>query len=220
MQKSLTKLLDLLFENSCLICNGSSKKNMVCDSCEKSFVSREHNYFKTFEQIRVYSWGYYEGKIREGIIQLKNGNKKLAGYFCKILVNFWHNIPDLTRQKDCLVIPVPSHKQRIKERGYCQTTIIARELSKNLGFNFTDNFVRRIKETSYMTGLNNIKERIENIKNAFEVTGENPDKKNILIIDDILTSGNTMCELAKTIHRKYPKINLIGLTIASGDTYS
>ena len=156
----------------------------------------------------------------EGIIKLKSGKKDLANYFGKKLTGFWNKITAQTENKNPLVIPVPSHKKRIKERGYCQSTLIAKEFSNNLRLDFSTDLLKRKKETQYMNSLFNIKERQLNIKNAFELIGSIQGKENIIIIDDILTSGSTMCEIAKTIHAKYPNIILLGLTVASGDTYN
>lgn len=218
MQNLLTKVIDLLYENSCLICNKSSKTNQVCSICENSFIQREENNLKSFPEIKVYSWGLYDGKLRQGIISLKAGKRKLANYFSKKLFDFWDSLNEM-KDKNYLVIPVPSHKKRIKERGYCQSTLIAKSFANSTDQNFLGDFVIRTKETKHMNNLENVNERLENIKDAFYIKDLGFEEKNILIIDDILTSGSTMCELARTIHKKYPEINLTGLTIASGDKY-
>lgn len=219
MQNLLLKIADLLYENSCLICNEASKASLVCKKCEQDFIERKNNHIKRFEEITVFSWGLYEGRLREGIISLKAGKRKLADYFTNKLTVFWNKLNKDVKYKDYLVIPMPSHNKRIRERGYCQSTLIAKHFAESLNFNFSNQFATRIKETLFMNNLLNINERIENIKGAFKITDENPKENNILIIDDILTSGTTICELARAIHTKYPDKNLIGLTIASGDTY-
>lgn len=220
MKSFLDKLLRLLYENECLICKDTSKSNLVCENCELDFKQRKQNPCKYFENLAVYSWLYYEGKARDGIIKLKNGEKKLALYFSNKLVVFWKRILSKTQKSEYIIIPVPSHKNRIKERGYCQSTLIGKEFAKTLQLNFSPNFVSRIKDTKHMNNLKNVNERYLNIKNSFKITGTKPSEKNLLIIDDILTSGNTICELARTIHSIYPDLNITGLTIASGDTYS
>ena len=219
MFKLLKSLAGLLYENSCLICNKGTKDLTVCKVCEKDFKERNENSTKYLELITVYSFGYYESKLRQGIINLKNGKKDLAKYFAEILTMFWKKSNNI-KQNDYLVIPVPSHKKRIKERGYCQASLIGEEFAQQLNYDFSNKFVIREKETAFMNSLENITERKKNIKNAFKVIKNNKSLNNILIIDDILTSGNTMCEIAKTIKQLYPDVNLVGLTIASGDTYT
>ena len=219
MSSFFNKLTELIFENSCLICNKTSKDFVVCGNCESDFVERKQNYIKYFQGITVLSWGLYNGQLREGILKLKGGKKELATYFSKKLIEFWIKIPEQIKHKDYVVIPVPSHKKRIKERGFCQSTLIANKFAKSSKKDFSGQFILRTKETKFMNSLQDINERIKNIKNAFKVREQIPKGKDILIIDDILTSGSTMCEVARTIHEKYPEINLVGLTVASGDTY-
>ena len=218
LQKSLSKFIELLFENSCLICRKSSKESLVCNKCENEFTLRKNNYIKQLNGIKVFSWGLYDGRLRAGIISLKASQKKLACYFAKKLAGFWKQTGENKNYKDFLVIPIPSHQKRIKERGYCQVSLIAEEFAKITGLQYANNFVKRTKETSYMNSLKNITERQENIKGAFEINAELPHEK-ILIIDDIVTSGSTILELARTIKNKYPQAEITGLTVASGDTY-
>ena len=218
MHKVIIKIIDLIYENSCAICGSSSQNYIVCKPCEASFIKREHN-LKQFKEINVYSWGLYDGKLRDGIINLKSGRKKLASYFSKVLSDFWITI-NKDKNMDYLVISVPSYKKRIKERGYCQSSLIAKSFAEHTGKGFSDKFIIRTKETKYMNSLNNLNERVKNIQNAFSIAQSLQEIKNLLIIDDILTSGSTICEVAKTVKKAYPGANLIGLTIASGDTYN
>ena len=223
MLKFFEKFIDSLYDDTCLICNKVSHKTVVCRACEESFNIRGPNQMrKNLQGITVYSWGIYEGSLRDGILKLKGGKRNLAEFFTKKLTAFWTKLPKEITSKDFTVIPVPSHKKRIKERGYCQTTLIADLLSKQIGYNFRNNIVIRTKETKYMNALNNINERIQNIQDAFKVTSDFSEEnvKNILVIDDIVTSGSTMNELVKTIQKQNQGINLVGLTIASGDTYN
>lgn len=219
MLKIFTRFTDLIFENSCIICNESSKQNPICLSCENAFIIRnENNNVKSFDEITVYSWGVYENKLRDGIIALKTGKKKLANYFAKKLADFWKTLPRKNRERNYLVVPSPSHKQRIKERGYCQTTLMAAKFAEVTGSAFSNNLITRKKQTRYMNSLNDINERRENIKDAFEII--NPiNAKHILVIDDILTSGSTLCEFTRIINKAYPHINILGLTVAAGDKY-
>lgn len=220
MASFISKIFKLLYENECALCKKASGGNLVCIECELDFIERKQNYSKYFETITIYSWAYYKGKIRDGIIELKKGKKELAKYFSIKLGNFWERIQNKILRNEYIVIPVPSHKNRIKERGYCQSTLLSKEFAKILQLNFSCNFVSRIKDTKHMNSLQNVNERYLNIKDAFEIIGPKPYEKNLLIIDDILTSGSTICELARTIHGVYPDLHLVGLTIASGDTYS
>lgn len=220
MNNLIKKLFVLLYDNQCLICKEVFEGHFVCKNCEMDFKERKTNHSKYFGALSVYSWAYYEGKLRDGIIKLKNGEKKLVNYFCSKLVDFWGEIKKEILNNEHLVIPTPSHKNRIKERGYCQSSLICKEFAKILKLNFSSKFISRIKDTKHMNSLQNVNDRFLNIKDAFKVIGPKPRENNLIIIDDILTSGSTICELARTIHCVYPELNIVGLTIASGDTYT
>ncbi len=219
MKNLLKKLFDLIYDNSCLICNNPSNDLAVCTNCEINFIERKEIYIKCFNELSVYSWGFYTGKLRDAIIELKSGKKKLAQYFAKRLSDFWNLVAENLKNDNYLVIPIPSHTKRIKERGYCQSSLIASEFAKIQKLRFSNNFIARVKETEYMNKLSSINDRQRNIKDSFKVINQFSSHKNILIIDDILTSGSTICEAARTIHNIYPHINLIGITVASGDKY-
>ena len=220
MLKTFTQFINLIFENACLMCSESCYQNRIWKNCENNFTLRnKNNNVKIFNEITVYSWGMYDGKLRDGIIALKAGKKKLANFFSNRLVSCWNNLPEEIRNKHYIAHPVPSHKKRIKERGYCQTSLMSKKFSQMTGLIFSDSLIKRRKQTQFMNNLDNINARKENIKNAFEII--NPiNVKNILVIDDILTSGNTLCEIAKTIHKAYPNTNILGLTVAAGDRYN
>lgn len=224
MKEFLTRFINLVFENACLICNKPSGSLEVCTKCSNDFKERKGNHAKYLNNITVYSFGYYDGKLRDGIINLKNGKKKLAVYFSKLLVDFWERLNLKIQNNNLIVVPVPSHKKRIHERGYCQTSLIAREFAKNLSLKYSNDLLIRTKNTKHMNNLKNINERIENIKDAF-ITNEGVSNlqfltSNLVIIDDIVTSGSTMCEIANTIYRSKPNAKLHGLTIASGDVWN
>src|SRR3989338_5598340 len=222
MAHFLSNFFHLIYENSCLVCNQGAKDLFVCLNCDSSFLERKENHLKSFKEynLEIFSWGYYEGNLRSGIIELKNGKKKLAKYFAQKIHGFWNEINISSITKGAIVIAVPSSKKRIKERGYCQTSLIAEEFAKLQLLKFIDNFVIRKKETSFMNKLENLEERQKNIKDAFELTRNFVPTKSILLIDDILTSGSTLCELSKTIHETYPEIKITGLTVAAGDRFN
>ncbi len=212
----IKKIISLIYENSCAVCGSSSKELIICHSCEKDFKVRSEIYKRDLDSITVFSWGFYDGSLRSAIIALKNNKKDLANYFASKLSKYWENLN--VSKEDFLILPVPSHKRRLKERGYCQTELIAEEISRNLNLRFSKNHIERIKETKFMNSLNLI-ERKENIAGAFKIVKDISSEKDILIIDDILTTGSTFEEISRTIKSENPEANLIGLTIASGDDW-
>jgi ComF family protein len=109
------------------------------------------------------------------------------------------SFPDIDFTDYSLIIPVPLHIKRLRERGFNQSLVLARavEHKRQIPVNFS--VLKRHKFTLTQTGSNR-NERKENIKGAFEVTDKKKiDGKNIILIDDVYTTGATINECAKTL---------------------
>lgn len=111
------------------------------------------------------------------------------------------------------IIPVPISKERMKERGYNQSELIAKEMAKKVGIKFNNTQIIKIHDNSRQSDLNK-EQRRENVKGKYKIN-ENikNENKSILLFDDIITTGNTLKECAKLLSRTKP--NKIGVfTIA------
>lgn len=98
--------------------------------------------------------------------------------------------------KPDLLIPVPLHNQRLRERGFNQATEIARPIARQLGCYLDVNSCRRTKTTAPQSELSK-KDRMKNVKGAFEVL--KPVSGHVAIIDDVMTTGSTAHEFATTL---------------------
>jgi ComF family protein len=100
-----------------------------------------------------------------------------------------------------LILPAPIHHLRKAERGYNQTDYVAKGLSISLNVPYSARTVKRIKYTESQTKLN-MNERAQNVSNAFKVTTSKKIKgKNILIVDDICTTGATILECGIVLYK-------------------
>ena len=108
------------------------------------------------------------------------------------------------------------HTKRKRKRGYNQAEIIAKHLGKALGIKVDSKAVVRVKETTHQKTLND-QERRENLKQAFCVTKDLSEFKNLLIVDDIYTTGSTINEIANTIRLKFAcKVWFLTISIGQG----
>ena len=98
-----------------------------------------------------------------------------------------------------LIIPMPMHPARIKQRGFNQALEIAKVLTKNQPEKLDYKIVIRQKLTPPQASLP-LKERVKNIKGAFKVGGDLSGNR-IAIVDDVMTSGASLNELAKTLKK-------------------
>lgn len=200
-------VLDFLFPRKCGVCNKLSD-NFVCKDCLKRI-----NSFKIYNFSEEGIWIYrYEGIVRNLIIDYKFKDKS---YLCELFANciLSDDVVCKIIKKYDIILPVPLHKKRFKERGYNQSKLISDILAQKLGVQTFDDVLVKIKNT-LPQGKNLLHDRRKAIKGAFCV--ENPDKirgKNVLIFDDIYTTGNTANECKKIIEESGAKSVEI-LTIA------
>ncbi len=102
------------------------------------------------------------------------------------------------------IIPMPLHPARLRERGFNQAIEIARRISKKSGVPLLPALCRRVRDTASQTGLP-WKEREKNIRDAFDCEGKLNEKqlngKHIAIVDDVMTTGATLNELARVLRK-------------------
>ncbi len=98
-----------------------------------------------------------------------------------------------------IIVPIPSSKKSMKERGYNQTELIAKELRFLLGVPYC-NILVKTKDTKVQKRLG-MRERAENVSGAFSVSGKAPELKgkSLLVIDDVCTTGSTLSEAARVL---------------------
>lgn len=97
------------------------------------------------------------------------------------------------------LIPVPLHAERHRERGFNQAHELARPLSRLLGIAIDDRLCRRVRATHDQTELD-ARQRRKNLRRAFEVVRATR-FRHVALIDDVLTTGSTVSELARTLKR-------------------
>ncbi len=120
----------------------------------------------------------------------------LANTFASLLIDKKLS-PSHTKQKIDLIIPMPMHKTRLKERGFNQALEVARLISKSMQIKLDYTSCQRPKYTPPQASLP-LKERIKNIRGVFDCQ-KNLQSLNIAIVDDVMTTGASLNELASTL---------------------
>lgn len=114
-----------------------------------------------------------------------------------------------------IIVPIPLHARRQAERGFNQSEIIATTLGQILNKPVKINILKRSKATKQQAKLGKV-ERQQNVKNAFVCVKSNALKnKNILLVDDVYTTGSTMSAAASVLN-KYTNKKARGFTLARG----
>ena len=192
----------------CGIC-GKLNQNFLCQKCNNTLKNqakfnvenfqKKEKYFK--ELLYIFK---YEGIIRKTILKYKFQEES---YLYKTFVNFIlknQKFFEFIKSYDTIV-PVPISKKRYKERGYNQSYLIAKEISKKTKLELQNRCIIKSKNVIEQSKLNK-EEREKNIKGVYEIIDkENLQNKRIILVDDIYTTGNTVNECCKILQKAQPK---------------
>jgi ComF family protein len=185
----------------------------IINSIPKALETKNTKYVALFQ---------YNNKLsRKAIWAIKyNKNQKIIKKFSNLLYEFiLENMSDemtFSTFDNPLLIPIPMHENNLNERGYNQSEIIVKEINNiDLGNNFeiSLNALKKIKETRHQSKLKNKSERLKNLKNCFCADYELVKNRNIILIDDVITTGTTMKEASKTLCESGAK-KVIGFSLA------
>ena len=131
----------------------------------------------------------FDGVIRQSIHQLKYRNlRALAQPLSKLLHDYIVTNPVPGE----VLVPVPLHQKRLKERGYNQSRLLARELGKLINLPVVDDCLTRQGYASPQARASTVDERRSNVANAFNCSNHRLRDKQVLLIDDVSTSGATL----------------------------
>ena len=199
----LENIKNILFPTVCGIC-GKIAKEPLCVKCQKKIEAIDETKIMNIPNKHFSKQAFifkYNGIIREKLINYKFYEQSyLNETFVDIIIKN-KKICRFMKNYD-IIIPVPIHRKRYKERGYNQTELIAVKIAKKLGISFEKNVLIKEINNKPQSELTK-KEREQNIKNVYRVQNEQKIKnKAILVIDDIYTTGNTLNECSKMLKQE------------------
>jgi ComF family protein len=142
--------------------------------------------------------GPYEGRLRDATIRMKSANGEgLAEAMGRVFAEYAS--ARLRSEGTELVVPVPLHWRRRWARGYNQAASVARVLAEELTVEFAPRLLRRIRYTPQQLQPSAAARR-ENVKGAFRVrSGASLSGRCVLLVDDVMTTGSTVAEIARTL---------------------
>ena len=207
------RLAPFIPKQSCVLC-AENATFCVCKRCEQSLKSSEHRcqscaaplnsdlHFcgACLNRAPLFSNAYtlydYSGVCAQLIKRFKFDHQLCIGdFFAHKLQEKYQQIAAEFGQYDA-IIPLPLSKQRLRERGYNQTHELLRIITNKTNVLIDRTSVKRIKATRALSTLD-LEERHSEIKNAF--SSENMTYNKVLLIDDVMTTGASLNELAKTV---------------------
>jgi ComF family protein len=218
----LRKFIDLLYPPRCLLCRAFLASGSLCGSCFSAFsrlvspvcpicggpfadgIQEDHVCEECLRKRPYFhsaaSPYLYDGRIMDAIHQFKyEGKPHMAKVLGPLLASFGRE--RLSGQSGLLIMPVPLHPKRLKQRGYNQSLLLARHVSTGMNASLDFMSLRRTRDTQVQTGLKK-DERRRNVKRAFGVADRHAVKdKTILLVDDVATTGSTLNECAKVLRK-------------------
>ena len=212
----INSLLNIIFPVKCLACGKAGVD--LCISCLSDSPPAERESAEWMFPL----YDYRHPPIKKALWLLKyKGKKRLAGIFAEVLYGrILEELSELSVMenfREPLLIPIPLSSQRYRERGFNQAELICKELielDKNVNFKLESGILIKPKDTEHQARIENRSERLKNIIGSFAVkNGEQIKNKNIILIDDITTTGATLAEAKKVLKQAGAK-KIIAFTIA------
>ena len=240
----LSGLIDIIYPPRCHICmdfldDHPVERGDICDTCFAGFKSLSHPYcsicgepFKSkveedhlcerclrkrpfYDELRAPY--LYEETLRDAIQLIKySGRSNILKPLGLLLGAFAKNRIDDT--KNMIMMPVPLHRKKLRQRGFNQSAMIVKSASPILETE-TDFFTLiRTRYTNSQTGLNP-EERRKNVRGAFEVSPRTDlEGKSVILVDDVATTGSTLNECARVL-KKAGCERVLGLVLARTAAY-
>lgn len=210
----ISSLLNIFYPSRCPVCSGSSDKwahapicgtcwgqmdrysGPACRICALPLVSEHAGTCGQCMQkpppfSRIIPFGLYEGVLAEAINQFKfHGLRRLSKPLGSLLLRL--DIPGADR-----IMCVPLTKKSLIKRGFNQSLLLARIVARQRSIHLSMDSLFKIKETPPQIGLS-ARERLANLKNAFEIRGSLSGLR-VLLVDDVITTGATVGECSKML---------------------
>ena len=234
MKQFLRRISDIFYPRCCPVCQKILKdqKRMICPECEKILkpvghprcykcgkpveqgeycrdCQKQHHIFDQGRGIFV-----YDSRMRRSVTRYKYyGCREYGDFYAKAMYRY--ALRELQEWKPDLIVPVPVHKSKERFRGFNQAAYLAERVSRYTGIPADVGIVQKVIKTKSQKKLNAFQRR-KNLEKAFRVTGDVAGK-DILVIDDVYTTGSTIDAMASCLKKKGAG-NVYFLTVCIGRT--
>ncbi len=206
IQNIFVHIINAIYPPRCIACDAllADAHVYICPDCNSRINWLSSDFFdadmkkRHFDSAR--SLATYEGAWAEVVHNFKYNNRtdlaKPLGSLLAKVIDYEYDI----------ITIVPLHPSRLRERGYNQSALLAKEVSKRSGIKCELGMLSKTKLTAQQVGLSK-QERMENVKGAFIIkpgtrtSSEEVHVPDILLIDDVMTTGATVNECAKVLKK-------------------
>lgn len=216
--------LGFFLESPCPLCQRSTPQ-VFCRDCERQLqhcqLTQATTHQSRQDQLPVIAWGSYSGKLKQAIAALKYENQpQIAQVLGQWLAKIWLQTIPLHRRnpttfRSWVVVPIPLHAVRQKQRGFNQADLIAQSFCQTTGLTLRSQGLQRVQETKPLFGLS-VATREQTVANAFQL-GDRPGLKagqsQVWLLDDIYTTGSTIQSAIQTL--QHHRITIAGVIVVA-----
>jgi ComF family protein len=209
-------LTGILFPRTCSGCRIALKTGVICDACLAAIPLNQTLFCATCDARLPYgkkichpkapcviggAGPYASPALKELVLRLKfKGIREAAQPLAELIARYLDDALFTKRLPlpTYVIVPIPLSKRRGNERGFNQAEEIARRLAATMNMTMTANALVRIRNTKPQTEMNGLEGRLQNLRGCFLATPVVAGR-NILLIDDVTTSGTTLREAARAL---------------------
>ena len=203
-------IMDLFFPHRCPFCGAVTGKTLLCDACRNKLpdtgnrVVTEGNYGRCAAPL------YYEGAVREALLNFKfNGKTGATECFGALLAEC---AAEVYAGEFDTVTWAPVSRKRLRKRGYDQAFLLSRSACACWETEPVE-MLRKIAHNPPQSGISAPEQRRANVLGVYEAIPERAYGRRILLVDDILTTGATLSECARVL-RENGAADVMCLTLA------
>ena len=200
----MRSLLNLFLQSACPLCQRSTPTEF-CDNCTRQLQQNQLPNPAQFwqEQPAVFAWAWYTGNVRQAIRQLKYEHQpQIARPLGQWLAQAW--LATNLDRGPVIVVPIPMHGEKQRQRGYNQAALIAQSFCQLTGHSMQVDGLERVRSTEAQFSLS-AAQRQQNLFQAFKIgrafQKEKP-KHPVLLLDDIYTTGATIQATTQILHQQ------------------
>lgn len=232
IKSGVDSILEFVYPSCCLNCGSyiESPGDLICHDCWDKISTFDHIFCGNCENplevnivcencggdktMPIIALGQYTDPLSEIIRYFKYRDfQKLGPILAEKLSAKYITL--INKEKIDLIIPIPLHSYRLKTRGYNQSQIIADLIGKRLDLAVIEKGIIKTKHNKYQKSLDPF-QREKNVENVYEIGDFDVENKRIMLVDDVITTGATLREAKKVLHRAGGKVVLFVVIAGTG----